>query len=290
MHSYLRAIGFRSIGRSEMNTIIVNSVKTPTHISSAIDSEGYEFSELRKEIIPGMGIAFRGNFDENEKFVMDYYFPYREATRFSTNGSVESVRESDKESYLGVCEEPHVGVDLIFYIQDVMNILKYEEPGISHIESRGIALSALGSRGKILLPVYSTELERQKIRKNSERRSELIRQARQGDHEAYEELSIDEMDTYSEISRRIENEDVLSIVNSYVMPNGIESDKYSVLGTILETRKVINHFTMEGVYIMTLNCNDVEFELCINERDVLGEPMAGRRFKGDIWMQGSIRA
>ena len=290
MHSYLRSIGFRNIGRSEMNTIIVNSVKSPTHVSSAIDSEGYEFSEIRKEIIPGMGIAFRGTFDEDEKFVMDYYFPYREATRFSIAGSVDIVRESEKESYLGVCEEPKVGVDLIFYIQDVISILKYEEPGFKHLESRGIVLSALGSHGKILLPVYSTEMERQKIRKNIERRSELIRQARQGDHEAFEELSIDEMDTYSSISRRIETEDVLSIVNSYVMPNGIESDKYSVLGTILDVKRVINHFTMEGIYIMTLNCNDVEFELCINERDLLGEPMVGRRFKGDIWMQGCIRA
>ncbi len=290
MHSYLRSIGFRNIGRSEMNTIIVNSVKSPTHVSSAIDSEGYEFSELRKEIVPGMGLAFRGTFDENEKFVMDYYFPYREAGRFSTGGPIDIVRESDKESYLGICEEPKVGVDLVFYVQDVMSILKYEEPGMKHVETGGIALSALGSHGKILLPVFSTELERQKIRKNIERRSELIRQARQGDHEAFEELSIEEMDTYSEISRRIENEDVLSIVNSYVMPNGIESDKYSVLGTILSVKRVINHFTMEGIYIMALNCNDVEFEVCINERDVLGEPMVGRRFKGDIWMQGSIRA
>ena len=290
MHSYLRSIGFRNIGRSEMNTIIVNSVKSPTHVSSAIDSEGYEFSELRKEIIPGMGIAFRGTFDEDDKLVMDYYFPYRESTRYSTRGALDIVRESEKESYLGVCEEPKVGVDLIFYIQDVMSILKYEEPGINHIDSAGVSLSALGSHGKILLPVFSTELERQKIRQNSERRSELIRQARQGDHEAFEELSIEEMDTYSEISRRIESEDVLSIVNSYVMPNGIESDKYSVLGTILDVKKVINHFTMEGVYVMTLNCNDVEFELCINEKDVLGEPAVGRRFKGDIWMQGSIRA
>jgi len=117
-----------------------------------------------------------------------------------------------------------------------------------------------------------------------------LTQARKGDHEAFEQLTLEDMDIYSEISRRIESEDVLSIVNSYFMPNGIESDKYSVLGDILECKKILNHFTMEGVYEMTIVCNDITFELCINERDLLGEPVVGRRFKGDIWLQGKVKA
>jgi len=46
--------------------------------------------------------------------------------------------------------------------------------------------------------------------------------------------------------------------------------------------------TSEEVYQMTVSCNDLVFNICINEKDLYGEPLAGRRFKGSIWMQGYI--
>jgi hypothetical protein len=32
----------------------------------------------------------------------------------------------------------------------------------------------------------------------------------------------------------------------------------------------------------------MEFDLTINEKDLLGEPEVGRRFKGNVWMQGTV--
>lgn len=72
------------------------------------------------------------------------------------------------------------------------------------------------------------------------------------------------------------------------MPYGVECDNYSVLGEILECRLVTNKVTKEEVWLMTLNCNDLQFDMCINKEDLFGEPEAGRRFKGTIWMQGFI--
>ena len=46
--------------------------------------------------------------------------------------------------------------------------------------------------------------------------------------------------------------------------------------------------TLEEIYQMTINCNDLIFDMCINAKDIYGEPMIGRRFKGSIWMQGYI--
>ena len=90
------------------------------------------------------------------------------------------------------------------------------------------------------------------------------------------------------ISRRIANEDVLSIVDTYFMPYGIESDQYSVLGEILNSSLIKNKITEEEIYILTINSNDLIFDLCINKKDLFGEPLPGRRFKGNIWMQGRI--
>ena len=95
--------------------------------------------------------------------------------------------------------------------------------------------------------------------------------------------------TYSLLSKRITHEDVLSIVDTYFMPYGIESDQYSVLGEIMDVTLLQNRFTEENVYSMEIMCNDILFSVCINQKDLLGEPEVGRRFKGNIWMQGSVK-
>jgi hypothetical protein len=72
------------------------------------------------------------------------------------------------------------------------------------------------------------------------------------------------------------------------MPYGIESDHYSVLAEILEVEEVINSITNEKMYFMKVECNDIIFYITINQADLLGEPAVGRRFKGIIWMQGTV--
>ena len=72
------------------------------------------------------------------------------------------------------------------------------------------------------------------------------------------------------------------------MPSGFECDCYSVVGNIVESRLIANDYTGENVYVMTLECNDIVFDLCINAADVIGEPAEGRRFKGRIWLQGQV--
>ena len=43
---------------------------------------------------------------------------------------------------------------------------------------------------------------------------------------------MEDMDTYSMISRRIVREDIFTIVDSYFMPYGMECDQYNVMGEI----------------------------------------------------------
>lgn len=112
--------------------------------------------------------------------------------------------------------------------------------------------------------------------------------ARDGDEEAIESLTLEDIDLYSMISKRVEKEDIFSIVESYFMPYGIESDQYSIMGTILDLKETQNHLTKENILLMKVNANDLIFDLCINEKDLIGVPEVGRRFKGNIWMQGNI--
>ena len=125
-------------------------------------------------------------------------------------------------------------------------------------------------------------------KKNSQDRNYLIAAAREGDEDAIENLTLEDIDTYSMLSRRIANEDILSIVDSYFMPYGIESDQYSILGEIVDYRMENNKMTGDKICLLTLDCNDLIYDVCINEKDLLGEPAIGRRFKGVIWMQGKV--
>ncbi len=59
----------------------------------------------------------------------------------------------------------------------------------------------------------------------------LLSAAKSGDPEAIESLTLDDMDTYSKI-KKIDTEDVFTIVDTYIMPYGIECDRYSIMGEI----------------------------------------------------------
>ncbi|MBO6215516.1 MAG: DUF3881 family protein, partial [Lachnospiraceae bacterium] len=90
------------------------------------------------------------------------------------------------------------------------------------------------------------------------------------------------------ISQRVESEDVYSIVNTFFMPNGVECDKYQIMGEILGYRRLTNRFNNEMIYVLSLNCNSIDIEVTIAEKDLLGMPDIGRRFKGKLWMQGRV--
>ena len=143
-------------------------------------------------------------------------------------------------------------------------------------------------KGSILLPIKKDEEQILRVKKDSANRNKLLAAARQGDEDAIETLTLEDMDMYTTISRKIQKNDIFSLVDTYFMPYGVECDQYSVLGEITEFRLVTNDITGEKVYILTILCNELTFDVCINEKDLYGEPQVGRRFKGSIWLQGYI--
>ena len=83
-------------------------------------------------------------------------------------------------------------------------------------------------------------------------------------------------------------EDVFTIVDSTFMPCGVECDQYSVIGEILELQVEENIYTGEKIYVMVLECNSLIITTAINKAHLMGEPAVGRRFKGQIWLQGNV--
>jgi hypothetical protein len=289
LHKFLRAVGFSKIKeRKELTALITNSIQLATRRSYVTTVEDGIVAVFERDFADDIGLAVCGEFDDDDKFIYEYYYPYLIPSGISTEEDLNVERHAATVSYAGVCNEPRIGVTLIYYLQNMIPYIKYENEAKFPIRGTTLSLSALSTKGQILMPIAKTEEEKEVAKKKTNYRNKLINNARKGDETAIESLTLDDMDLYTSISKKIRKQDVYSLVDSYFMPYGVECDHYSVLGEIMDCKRVINNLTSEAVHIMRINCNDLEFDVCINEVDLLGEPAVGRRFKGNIWMQGFI--
>ena len=289
MHKYLRAVGFSKIkNHNEVHDLILDVIKNATNRSYTSNSEESMLAMFCKDFTDNMGIAVCGEFDKDDKFTYEYYFPYFIGSNISSDDNISVERHAEKESYAGVCDDLKVGVSLIFYLQNVISYAKVKYNNLLPVRGTSLTLGALSIDGKIILPIEKDEQDIEKSRMNSIKRSKLMAQAREGNEEAIETLTLEDMDIYNSVCKKIRNEDVLSLVDTYFMPFGVECDQYSILAEIKECTLIKNKDTDEEIYVMTLNCNELTFDMCINKIDLYGEPKVGRRFKGTIWMQGTI--
>ena len=289
MHKFMRAIGFSKLtDRSEQQKLITDIILNATHRAYTSNGEETILAEFCEDFAKDMGVAVCGEFDENDKFTYDYFYPYLRGTGISSCEDVSVERHADKESYAGVCDDIKVGVSLIFYLQNMVPYVKAQYENLLPIRGTTLTLSGLSLKGNIILPIGKNDKQRLKVQKASMNRNQLIDAARKGDENAIESLTLEDMDTYTSISKKILTEDVFSLVDTYFMPYGVECDQYSIMGEILDISLRVNKITNEEIYVMRLSCNDLQFDICINKLDLYGEPQVGRRFKGVVWMQGYI--
>lgn len=292
MHKYLRAIGFSKFTKQKEIQNLLRQVMSDAEEKNyiSVDNEN-TIAEFCKDFASDIGICVRGEFEDFEELENSgsrYYFPYLRSKVISSVEEITIERHAEKESYAGVCDDVKVGVILIFYLQNMITSLKLKNSNRYFGTPSTLSLSALSCKGQILMPIEKQDDEEARVRKVITKRNALLAKARQGDEEAIESLTLEDMDTYSNISKRIYSEDIYSLVDTYFMPHGVECDHYSVLGEIKDCKKIRNSLTKEECYIMTLSANDLLFDVCINKEDLYGVPMVGRRFKGIIWMQGYI--
>lgn len=288
MHRYLRAVGFSGIQkREEFEALAQYASECYQTEETAVTAEGEDFSERKKAFAEQMGLLVRGVYDADDHYRMEYCVPYftGKTERFYEDMAVE--RHAEKESYAGVCDDMNLGVSLIFYLQNVTEYLNKRRYGKEESCSARLILSGLSVEGKILMPVYQKAPVVSEIRAAQER-NRMIQAAREGDEDAIENLTLEDMDTYSMISRRIADEDIFSIVTTHFMPCGVECDIYNIMGDILDVELRENSQSKEKIYVLTLETNGIVMDVCINQADLMGEPVPGRRFRGIIWLQGLV--
>lgn len=288
MHKYLRSIGFSSyIHRKDIQKLLNEVHESPDNIevSDLLDST---FITMEKDFGPDMGIGIFGEYDDTDRFQIEYYYPYFKSRIVSSIVPCNISRHTDRYAFSVMSEELRLGISLIFYLQNTNGYLSCVTDHIPLNRKLPIHLSAMSNSGCILLPIRKTSTERRQSLVMARKRVNLIESARNGDESAMESLTMLDIDQYNQAAMRIQHEDLYSIVDTCFMPAGMECDQYSIIGDILEMEEIRNTITDEIVYHFLIECNDIHFALLINSKDLYGEPAVGRRFKGDVWLQGHV--
>ena len=287
MHSYLQAIGFRRIKKtSQLNKLFESVTASPDNVKTIPVDDETTYTVISKEVADGVGLSICGELNQHNEFQMEYYYPYLLGNTVSTNEECDIKREIEKEAYNGICDDVRLGMNLIFFINNFADYVKYHDIMGEWPVTREICLSALSVSGKILLPVYKTKNQLEIAKRNDCDSIKLIEAARNGDTSAMESLTVKDMNTYTQVTRHLKHQDLYSIVETSFMPSGVECDQYSILAYINSCSLSINSLSGEEIYVMEVICNNIPLRLVINKEDLLGVPKPGFRFKGDIWLQG----
>lgn len=288
MHKFLKSIGF-----SEYNTVKQIRELREMVIDEPTRKEIYPLNEdesffcYEKDFGECFGICVIKVGPSEADSDLDSIFPYVKGYNYLFNEKFDVDPCSDKEGYYGLCDDNNIGIPMIFFVN---NPLEYRMRKIFQGEDdiNCVTLSALGDQAAILLPIQKDEYQKKYERKRNELRNDMINEAKAGSIEAMEQLTLDDMATFTKVNIRSKREDIFTIVSSYFMPHTVECDKYSVLADIIDVAELKNKVTGEEMYYMSLNCNSIEFEVLINKKNVVGVPEKGRRYKGHIWMQGQM--
>lgn len=289
MHSFLKTIGYSGLTKHQDEEKLIRRIIREAKVCNIISEGSMNFAELQFEVADGVGIIVRGEYDDFDAFHPEHYFPYVRGNCVSLHEEVFVSKRVDTDAYTGMSEDFRVGVSIIFYLQNAVDYVKEQKSPLGNGNIKHpVTLSGLSCEGKILLPVYKDKKAEKIMNSDMNNRAELIAEAKRGNREAMESLAFDDFENYAQISKRIRTEDIYSIVDTTFIPYGSESDNYTVLATILEVNLTKNKYTGEEMYVMDLVCNSLDFTVCINKKDLLGEPAPGRRFRGIVWLQGYV--
>lgn len=290
MHSFLRSMGYGSIKQNTQLEQLINlTVEDPEIYSNSCKCpDGTVMVEYTRRDLSFGGIRVYGEEDDAGQFHFGTYAPIGFAfDGTETESDIYINKRVDSDSYTGMCDDARIGISLIFFITNpVENSEIYD--GVKVLHNKVVQLFALAQSGKIILPTLMSVTEKEKVKQDAVRKNQLIAEAKKGNPEAIESLTINDIDNYAMVSQRIKNEDILSIVDTSLSPCGSESDMYNITGTINFVESEKNRLTGEKVWHLKISCNNIPIDVFINDNDLLGEPLEGRRFRGSAWLQGKI--
>ena len=151
MHSYLRAIGFSNIkSRKQLEQIYVSTLRNPNRKIITTISVDTSLIQFEKDFAPSLGLTLIGEYDVNGAISIEHYFPYIKGETLSSYENISIEKQTDKESYAGVCEDCRLGMTLIFYVLNIADYAKSKWLNYCNRHLKDVKLSALSIDGAII--------------------------------------------------------------------------------------------------------------------------------------------
>ena len=271
---------------------LIDDIKTKssyTPQAAGFEGDSVMLTEYRMDLAGGCGLTLTGHFEDENDLLAGQIEPFLTPEAVTTMEEVFVEERIDNRSFAGICDDMRIGTTLIFRLLNPVDYLRFTTFEDLPYPGTSVCLSALSVEGTVVLPLQKSSYDQQIILRRAERRRKLMEDARDGNEQAMQTITMEDMDTYSDLLGRIQQEDILTLVDSFFMPTGAECDIYYILGDILSCRQVRNPYTLDWIHLLSLRCSGIEFTVGINDKDLYGHPEPGRRFKGVIWLQGCIR-
>ena len=150
MHTYLRAIGFRECkNRQQLEDIYRHTLNTPNRKIMTTISVDTSLLQFEKDFGKNFGLSLVGEYDIKGSLSIEHYFPYLKGDRFMQFENITIQKQTDKESYAGVCEDYHLGMTIIFYVINIADYAKSKWLNYSNRQITKVKFSALSVAGTI---------------------------------------------------------------------------------------------------------------------------------------------
>ena len=173
MHSFLKAVGFSKVTkREEMKEIILDVIKNYDEKNVVEDHPDGVFAQFSRFYGNDCGITVSGQYDDDNRFHVEYYYPFFRGTGITTQEQVTVERHADKDAFSAACDDLRIGITLIFYLQNAAEYM--QEKGKESSAVQPVTLSGLAKEGRVLLPAIKDK-EAVKVEKEvAKNRSNLI--------------------------------------------------------------------------------------------------------------------
>lgn len=288
MHLYISSVGFSEYAETDFLDLIKreNALLPDNYKDYSRNLErGFSDLQISKDL------AIYSMYRKGDIYCS---LPHVSGEPYDYEMEVDIERHCLTETFAVCCDSVRMGASIIFSLINIYDYLRCARDrhlyvnGRNTLKIRGLALGALAGKGVILLPISEDIKKIHSYAETRNNRDRLLEAAKNGDQDAIENLTLNDLDTYNQLSRRIVKEDIFTIIDTSFMPSGAECDIYSVIGEILSVEIQDNEYTGEEMYVMTMDCNSLRIRVAINVKNLMGEPAVGRRFKGVVWLHGEV--
>lgn len=158
MESPIKVIGFSALDdKYSVDEIVTEILDNPTSQAAMKIDSNRILAEYIKEFAPDTYIMTRVAVDKTKEKPNIEVLQCEAYVQASHNLDIQSVdieRIDDEEDYYVICEEKNTSMQIIFWLQ---NVIEYLEAVKKHKKCQQINIAALALEGTIILPVEKDE-------------------------------------------------------------------------------------------------------------------------------------